>query len=84
MSNYKAPIIFDSIFNLSNFITTFSYNAYTNMENLFGKLNTFLEDVIIHKTLTVQNININGMLLDNPYYFFTNIKHRLLLEVQGY
>lgn len=75
MSYYPAPIILDEVFNIANFIqsTTILY-AKISYENIFSKLNTFLNDVIIKGTLIAQNININGQLLDSPYYYFTNLK----------
>ena len=88
MALYRAPRVFETTFNLENYLDVNalqSFIGYAKLEasNVFERTTTFLQDVIVTARLTVTDLNVINSFLGYEINIFGGIKAPLQAQIDG-
>ena len=88
MALYRAPRVFEQVFNLENFIDvsvlqSFIGFAQLSASNVFQRVTTFASDVIIATRLTVTDLNVLNTFLGYDTNIFSGIKAPLQAQIDS-
>ena len=88
MALYRAPRIFEQVFNLENFVDVNalqSFIGYARLSavNVFERTTTFLSEVIVTARLTVTDLNVINTFLGYEINIFGGIKAPIQAQLDG-
>ena len=88
MALYRAPRVFEQIFNLENFLDvsalqTFIGYAKLSASNVFERSATFLSEVIVTARMSVTDLNVINTFLGYEINIFSGIKAPLQSQIDG-
>ena len=88
MALYRAPRVFEEVFNLENFLDVSalqSFIGYAKLaaNNVFERSTTFLQEVIVTAKMSVTDLNVINTFLGYEINIFGGIKAPLQAQIDG-
>ena len=88
MALYRAPRVFEQVFNLENYLDvnalqTFIGYAKLSASNVFERSATFLSEVIVTARMSVTDLNVINTFLGYEVNIFSGIKAPLQSQIDG-
>ena len=88
MALYRAPRVFEQIFNLENFLDvsalqTFIGYAKLSASNVFERSATFLSEVIVTARLSCTDLNVINTFLGYEINIFGGLKAPIQAQIDG-